>query len=35
MGGSFVGQALIKVEPNKQKWVVKFIQKWNLTHPYS
>ena len=31
--GSFLGQSLMKVEPNKVKWVVKFLQKWNLTHP--
>ena len=25
-----LGQTLIKVAPNKVKWVVKFVQKWNL-----
>ena len=34
-GGSFLGQALAKVEPNKLKWVMKFIQERNLTHPYN
>ena len=26
-GRSFLGQILMKVEPNKVKWVVKFLQK--------
>ena len=30
MGLSFLGQTLIKVEPNKVKWVAKLQQKWNL-----
>ena len=27
--GVFLGQLLIKVELNKGKWVVKFVEKWN------
>ena len=34
-GGSFLGQLVIKFEANKVKWVVKFVQKWNLTLPYN
>ena len=34
-GWSFLGQPVIKFEPNKVKWVVKFVQKWNLTLPYN
>ena len=25
--------AIIKMEPNKIKLVVRFVEKWNLTHP--
>ena len=31
--GSILGQTLIKVEPSKIRWVVKFVQKWNLEPP--
>ena len=35
-GGSILVQTLMKVEPSKMKWVVKFVQKWNVTiHPYN
>ena len=33
--GAFLGQTLIKVEPNKVKWVVEFVQKRNLPLPAS
>lgn len=34
-GGLFLGQNLIKVEPNEVvKWIVKMCPKWNLTDPY-
>ena len=37
-GGLFLGQNLIKVEPNKPnevvKWTVKMCPKWNLSDPY-
>ena len=33
---SFIDQTLMKVEHKKVKWVVKFVQKWNLIlHPPS
>ena len=35
MHGLLLGETLIKVEPNKMKWVVKLAQKRNLTHPYN
>ena len=28
--GLFLSQAPVKVVPNKVKWVVKFVKKWNL-----
>ena len=29
MAECFLGQTLIRVEPNKVEWVVRFVQKWN------
>ena len=32
----FLDQTLIKTEHNNMQWVVKFVQKWNLTQsPYN
>ena len=29
----FLGETFIKVELNNVKWMIKFVQKWYLTHP--